>query len=217
MDLIFLLLVSALLFIIYTDGAHFGKRVVRYFYTLYAPVYESAKPLTWVRNRTIKRILRKHVLPLHGTHLDVATGTGRMIRLLISEPGWSGTHTGIDYTPKMLQIARSLTPQCSPEVKYILEDANTLSLGETFTFVTCLEALELFDDPADVVRKLIHHTEAGGYILITKMREYLVFTIPQKALNRKALEKIFKEEGVQVIDYRHEFNTRYELCLLRKR
>ncbi len=216
MNFIFLLFACVLLFIAYTDGAHLGKRVVRFFYTLYAPIYDSAKPFTWVRNRTIRRILRDHVLPLHGSHLDVATGTGRMIRLLISEPGWTGTHVGIDYTPRMLAEAQIRTPQ-NGTVTYLLEDANALSLPHTFTLVTCLEALELFENPADAVRRLIQHTEPGGFILITKMREYLIPTIPKKALSRKELEQIFKEGGAQVLTYVREFNTRYELCLLRKK
>jgi ubiquinone/menaquinone biosynthesis C-methylase UbiE len=210
-------LIAGIFFIIYTDGAHFGKRVVRGFYTFYAPIYDRAKPLTWVRNRTIRRILREHVLPTTGTHLDVATGTGRVIRLLLSEPGWTGTHIGIDYTPRMLAIARKSTPQGAMTVQYILGDANEVELKEQFTLVTCLEALELFEDPSDALRRLLRHAQPGGYILITKMREYLVPTIPKKSINRKMLESICSEEGATIVLYRHEFNTRYELCLMKKK
>lgn len=212
------LCVAFVMFMLFTDGAHFGKKVVRMFYTMYAPIYEVAKPFTWVRNRQIRKILRKRVLPRVGTHLDVATGTGRMVRILLKEDGWHGTHIAIDYTPKMLDEAMKRTPHnARSTVSYALGDANELDLDTNFSIVTCLEALELFENPSDALERLARHIEPDGFLLITKMREYLLPLIPKKALGRKRFEEVLRENNVEVLLYTNEFNTRYELCLARKR
>lgn len=205
-----------LLYILYTDGAHFGKKVVRAFYWFYTPFYDSGKLLTRLRNRQVREMLRAHILPLSGTHLDVATGTGRIIRILLNEKGWSGTHLGTDYTRRMIHYAMDKTPlEERHRVLYAYADANTIDCG-SFTLVTCFEALELFDSPIAVLRRLMNHVEPGGYICFTKLREYFVPLIPRKGFSRKEVERVAQQSNIEMLVYKAQLGSRYEICIGRK-
>lgn len=210
--------IAGCMFILFTDGAYLGKNVVRFFYTMYAPIYDIAKPLTWLRNRQIRTILRKYVLPRTGTHLDVATGTGRMVHILLHEKDWGGTHIALDYTPKMLDVAMKRTPRNARHlVSYALGDANELNMQKTFSLVTCLEALEIVENPPDALTRLAEHVEPGGFLLVTKVRDSIGLFMPSRALRRKKFENILTHKGLEILIYKNEFGSRYELCLARKR
>jgi ubiquinone/menaquinone biosynthesis C-methylase UbiE len=201
----------------FSEFTHFGKRAVQMLYTLYAPIYDMSKLFTPLRNNQMRHLLK---VPIESTkkHLDVATGTGRMIWLLVNMPEWQGTSTGIDCTEAMLvQARKKIPPQHQERVTFMHGDAQHLPFKkQTFDFVTCFEALEHTQSPQKTLTEISRITEDGGYILFTKVRDWVVPLLPFRALSRAQIETILRGHDVTICSYAPYFLSRYELCLARK-
>lgn len=95
-------------------------------------------------------------LPAGAQVLDVATGTGIVARTAAAAIGNSGRVTAIDATPSMLAIARSQPVQAdAAPIEYIqsaIEEA-PLPAG-TFHAALCQQALQFFEDPAQVLTRI---------------------------------------------------------------
>ena len=108
-----------------------------------------------------------------GDVLDVATGTGLVLRALRerdqrSVPGRPGDRTatgrmiGVDLAPRMLEVARTHLP----EAELIEADAASLPLpDDCVDLVTCVTGLQLFTDVPGAIREWARVLRPGGRVV----------------------------------------------------
>lgn len=90
--------------------------------------------------------------------LDVATGTGLMLRALAARDP-DRALTGVDLSPVMLAVAR----RALPEGTFALADAAHVPAADgSADLVTCVTALHLFERPADVFSEWARILRPGG-------------------------------------------------------
>lgn len=78
--------------------------------------------------------------------LDVACGPGTVTRLAASRVGTTGRVTGCDFSPAMLEIARSKSPsEASGAIEYVTCAADALDVPDSAVdVVTCQQGLQFF-------------------------------------------------------------------------
>jgi SAM-dependent methyltransferase len=82
------------------------------------------------------------------TVLDVACGPGTVTRQAALRVGPTGSVTGCDFSPAMLDLARSkISVEDSAPIQYVECPAESLSVpSQTFDVVTCQQGLQFFPD-----------------------------------------------------------------------
>lgn len=92
--------------------------------------------------------------------LDIATGTGLVLRALRDQnPDAAFSMTGVDLTPRMLDVAR----EHLPEATLVEADAAALPLADhSFDLVTCVCGLHLIPDTAATVSEWARTLRPGG-------------------------------------------------------
>jgi demethylmenaquinone methyltransferase/2-methoxy-6-polyprenyl-1,4-benzoquinol methylase len=94
------------------------------------------------------------------TVLDVATGTGAVIRELQRQKGCKVV--GVDQSPEMLAEARR---RLGPELELVEANAEQLPFADaSFDALTFTYLLRYVDDPAATLRELVRVVRAGGSI-----------------------------------------------------
>lgn len=101
-------------------------------------------------------------------HLDVGTGTGRIIELFADRVERS---VGIDANPRMLSVARSKLAASSGVVQVRQADVYNLAfqsgvMGPTYDLVTVHQVLHFLDDPALALSEVARVTAPGGHWMI---------------------------------------------------
>jgi ubiquinone/menaquinone biosynthesis C-methylase UbiE len=120
--------------------------------------------------------------------LDVACGTGVVTRLIPERVGPSGYVTGLDMSPGMLAVARSVLDD--PNVTW--EEGNAVELPfaeDAFDVVTCQQGLQFFPERAKALREMRRVLRPGGRLALSVWRsiEYNpVFHLLSEALARLA-------------------------------
>lgn len=100
---------------------------------------------------------------LDGVHavLDVATGTGLVLRALRASP--AVRTIGVDLSPGMLAVARAALP----EAELVVADAARLPLADSCVdLVTCVTALHLMPDTDAVLSEWTRVLRPGGRAVI---------------------------------------------------
>ncbi len=170
------LLIGAALWylLIATEGVYLGRRVVIALYDLYAWRYDRIKQFdeAW----ELRTLAAPLVKALSGVPrpliLDVATGTGRMPKLLQRMPRFKGQVVGVDYSWQMLRRAAEKLGK-SRRTALIHQDATQLPFGDAvFDAVTCLEALEFLPDQAAALAEIVRVARPGAPILLTNRRGF---------------------------------------------
>ena len=93
-----------------------------------------------------------------GAVLDVATGTGLVLRAL-RDRGYTGSATGVDLSPRMIAETR----RHLPDAELLEADATHLPLGDgTFDLVTCVTGLQLFPHPVAAIAEWVRVLRPGG-------------------------------------------------------
>jgi ubiquinone/menaquinone biosynthesis C-methylase UbiE len=98
--------------------------------------------------------------------LDVACGTGVVTRLAKEKVG-SGPVTGLDLTPGMLAVARSVTPG---EMAITWQEGNAESLpfpDNSFDVVLCGLSLQLMPNRVTALREMKRVLDSGGRLLLS--------------------------------------------------
>jgi len=98
--------------------------------------------------------------------LDVACGTGVVTRLAKEKVG-TGSVTGLDLTPGMLEVARKVTP---PEMGITWQEANAESIplpDASFDVVLCGLGLQLMPNKATALREMKRMLVSGGRLLLS--------------------------------------------------
>ena len=92
------------------------------------------------------------------TVLDVATGTGLVLRAL-RDRGFTGSVTGVDLSPGMIEEAR----RHLPDAALLVADAAGLPLADaSFDLVTCVTGVQLFPHPDAAIAEWARVLRPGG-------------------------------------------------------
>ena len=129
------------------------------------------------------------------TLLDVACGTGIVARLARQKTG--GAVVGVDASPAMLAMARSV----APEIDWRQGDAARLPVGgdETFTVVTCHQGLQFFADKAGAIREMRRALAPSG-------RAAIATWLPADDIPLlRDLQRVAERHLGPIADQRHSF------------
>jgi SAM-dependent methyltransferase len=192
-----LLLLAAVLYwqLIIAEGAYLGRRVVILLYDWSARAYERIKQYDagdeqWFLGLPLTEALQWLPTPLV---LDVATGTGRLPRTLLRQPGFDGRVIGLDLSRRMLREAAARTAPFADRLTLIWQDAERLPFpDDTFDAVTCLEALEFMPHPTRVLAELVRTLRPGGVLLCTNRIGRHAQLLPGRTLPRPELERLLQ-------------------------
>jgi SAM-dependent methyltransferase len=197
LGLLGLVLVGLIIYwqLVIAEGTYLGPRVVTLLYDWSAHVYERIKRYDagdeqWFLGLPLTRALSLIPAPLV---LDVATGTGRLPRALLRQPGFAGRVIGLDLSRRMLRQAVRRTAQFADHLTYVWQDARRLPFDDgTFDAVTCLEALEFVPRPTEVLDELVRVLRPGGVLLVTNRVGRDARFLPGRAFPRDAFERILR-------------------------
>lgn len=96
--------------------------------------------------------------------LDVGTGTGVMIPFYLKKLK-NGNVTGLDYSEKMIAIAKKKNPESST-VSYQIADVYNLEPEEKYDLVVCYSCFPHFYDPMNALKRLSGVLKKGGRLAI---------------------------------------------------
>ncbi|MBN1286374.1 MAG: class I SAM-dependent methyltransferase [Anaerolineae bacterium] len=188
-----------------TEGVYLGRRVVVGLYDLYAARYDKIKGFD-PRNEllylglAVLGALRGVKAPLV---LDVATGTGRLPLVLLNEPFFNGRVWGLDLARRMLVHAARKTRGHGDRVRWLWQRAEYLPFEDgSFDLVTCLEALEFFEDQRAVLAEIVRVLRPGGILLATRRLGRDAKLMPGKALREDALRGLLEALGFEAVEFK---------------
>lgn len=138
-------------------------------YDVFATVYESGTELLHGRHRS-EAIDLLRLQPGHSV-LDVATGTGANLPLLIPRVGPEGTIVGVDASPGMLARARKKSSLANWENVHLIEaDARRLDAEmaglDGFDAAICMLGLSVIPDWSHVFERMFELVRPGGRVVV---------------------------------------------------
>ena len=99
--------------------------------------------------------------------LDVACGTGVVTRLAAEQVGASGQVVGLDFSPGMLQVARSVSPPAGAAITWQEGSAEALPFAEnSFDVVTCQHGLPFMADRSRALAEMRRVLVPDGHLAI---------------------------------------------------
>lgn len=172
-----LVLVAALAIywlLVVTEGVYLGRRAVVWMYDLTARKYDGIKQFDEDDER--RAIARPYVAALGRQAgplvLDVATGTGRVPRLLLGEADFDGRVVGLDASARMLvqaQAKLAQLPGAQGRVMLVQQAAVALPFADDhFDAVSCLEALEFIPDDWAALQEMARVLKPGGFLMTSR-------------------------------------------------
>ncbi|WP_034630143.1 class I SAM-dependent methyltransferase [Desulfotruncus alcoholivorax] len=97
--------------------------------------------------------------------LDVACGTGILTPILLNCVGKQGKVTGIDFAPKMIDIAKAKNNE--PNVSFVVADVEDLPFDDdSFDYVFCNGALPHFPDIMAALEEMKRVLRNNGQLVI---------------------------------------------------
>jgi SAM-dependent methyltransferase len=210
---------AALLYwqVVIAEGAYLGPWAVRLVYSLGAPHYDELRaPGQPAADASLRPLLEAALADTAGAAvLDVATGTGRVPRLLAQLATPPARVAALDLTPAMLAAARRKQP--GTPVGWALGEAGSLPWRNScFDLVCCLEALEYFPRPRQALAELARVLRPGGALLISKWPDRWARLLTGRALGAAALARELAASGLVDLQFRPWQPGHYELVLARK-
>ena len=201
-------LIAALAYweLVVAEGVHLGPRIVILLYDLVSHRYDRIKQFDpmyedWFLSDPLASRLRDVRAPLV---LDVATGTGRLPRSLLTQAGFRGRVIAVDGSRRMLaQAAHTAhsTHGMAERLTLIWQDARHLPFDDdTFDAVTCLEALEFMPDTRQAIRELVRVLRPGGVTLLTNRVGPWQKFLPGHTQSPQAFEALLSGLGLQQIE-----------------
>lgn len=99
--------------------------------------------------------------------LDIACGTGLIARLAAERVGPTGSVTGIDVAPDMIEVARTTPAPAAPAIDWQVRDATALDLpNDSYDVVTCQMGLQFVADRPQAVAEMRRVLVPGGRLVI---------------------------------------------------
>jgi len=202
-----LVLLGLLLYwqLVIAEGTYLGPRVVTLLYDWSARAYERIKQFDtgaeqWFLGLPLARALETIPAPLV---LDVATGTGRLPRVLLHQPAFDGQIIGLDLSRRMLREAVRGTARFADRITFLWQDARHLPFDDdTVDAVTCLEALEFTPDPRAVLAELVRVLRPGGVLLVTNRVGRDAKFLPGRAFPRDEFKRLLREFPLEEVKIR---------------
>jgi SAM-dependent methyltransferase len=185
--------------LVLAEGVHLGPRMVALLYDLVARHYDGIKQFDpayeeWFVGEPLAQALSQWHTPLV---LDVATGTGRLPRTLLAQPGFYGHIMGLDSSRTMLAQAAS---NACDRLTLVWQDATCLPFDDdAFDAVTCMEALEFMPDTRQVLREIVHVLRPGGVLLVTNRVGSWAKFLPGHTQSPSAFEVLLASLGLEQI------------------
>ena len=205
--------------LVIAEGAYLGRWVVTLLYDWSAPGYNRLKGFDAededdFLGRPLAQVLKPgEPAPI----LDVATGTGRLPLTLLRQREFAGAVMGLDLSTEMLRIAAQQLVTCRERATLLQAAAVPLPFGdERFEVVTCLEALEFFDDAPAALDEMVRVLRPGGWLLITNRIGWEARLMPGRTWSRRQLIAVLRELPLTDISVR-PWQTIYDLVWARKR
>ena len=95
--------------------------------------------------------------------LDVACGPGTVTRKAALRVGPSGRVTGCDFSPAMLELARSKTVDAGAPIEYLECSADALDVpDDSYDVATCQQGLQFFPDRPAALAEMRRVLRPGG-------------------------------------------------------
>ena len=188
-----------------TEGVYLGRRVVIWLYDLYAGRYDNIKKFDptgemFYLGLSVLGALRDTKAPLV---LDVASGTGRLSRVLLSAAQFNGRVWGLDLSRRMLARAALKLRGYGNRARWLWRGAESLPFEDgCFDMVTCLEALEFFVDQRAVLAEVVRVMRPGGILLTTRRLGRDARLMPGKALSAPELRALLEALGLEQVEFR---------------
>jgi ubiquinone/menaquinone biosynthesis C-methylase UbiE len=188
--------------LVLAEGAHLGPRVVALLYDWVARRYDGIKQFDpafeeWFIGEPLALALSQWYAPLV---LDVATGTGRLPRTLLAQPGFSGHIIGLDSSRAMLARA---APNAVDRLTLVWQSATRLPFdADAFDAVTCMEALEFMPDTRKALGEIIRVLRPGGLVLLTNRVGFWARFLPGHTQSPTAFEALLRSMGLEQIQTR---------------
>lgn len=214
-------LVMYWLFVI-TEGVYLGRKMVVWLYDITAKKYDGIKQFDSEHEQ--RTIVEPLLIELAGEDsswvLDVATGTGRVPALLLDSPKFSSKVIGLDAAGKMLALASAklnrLSDEQSQRLELVQQVAEALPFSEnSFSAVTCLEALEFFPSDVNALREMIRVLRPGGFLMTTRRRGYEARLFIGRYRSSEGFEELLDSLGlIEITKYSWQVN--YDLVTARK-
>ena len=115
---------------------------------------------------------------------DVACGTGVVARLAAAQVGATGSVTGIDLAPDMIEVARRVPTSAGPAIDWQVGDAEALPLDdESCDVVLCQMGLMFMADPTAALAEMRRVLVPGGRVVVsTPGRIQPPFELMEKAI-----------------------------------
>jgi SAM-dependent methyltransferase len=99
--------------------------------------------------------------------LDVACGTGLVTRLAAEAVGPAGSVTGVDVSPDMIQVARSVPRPAGAAIDWRTGDATSLEVEDgAYDVVLCQLGLMFMPDRLAAVAQMRRALAAGGRLVV---------------------------------------------------
>jgi SAM-dependent methyltransferase len=99
--------------------------------------------------------------------LDVACGTGFITRLAAAAAGVTGSVTGVDLAPDMIEVAAATDQPEGSQIEYHVADATSLPLpDQSYDVVLCQMGLMFIEDKSAAVAEMHRVLKPGGRVVI---------------------------------------------------
>jgi SAM-dependent methyltransferase len=140
--------------------------------------------------------LTEHVLQMAGIGLgmrvlDVGCGAGDVSFLASRLVGPSGAVTGVDISAEATAAAQDRAQQAGiKNVKFMIQDARDVALDAPVDAIIGRLVLIFFDDPADLLRRLIRNLRPGGIIAFEEWATPLAASEPQCELFQTTIDRL---------------------------
>ncbi|MGH9272335.1 MAG: class I SAM-dependent methyltransferase, partial [Ilumatobacteraceae bacterium] len=116
--------------------------------------------------------------------LDVACGTGLIARLAAEQVGLTGSVTGVDIAPEMIDVARTIGSPEERRIEWRVDDAMALSLpNDAYGVVLCQMGLMFMEDRAAALAEMRRVLAPGGRLVVnTPGRIQPTFELMEQAI-----------------------------------
>ena len=107
--------------------------------------------------KDITKYLKKYKTQLD--LIDVGCASGDFLKNLSKQKNFN--LTGVDFSKKLISLARTKVPSAN----FFVKDIKKINLKKKFNICTCLGTLSVFDDKFKIISKLINMTKNKGELI----------------------------------------------------